>query len=104
MYMLVCQKQDYNKIRYSERVTILQQWITAFERRPTSSRSDGETATDTESELSIHAEIRAEERKLLWWIAGPTPAKVKSKEEREVWRRIEEPSPSPEVEGRKRKR
>lgn len=104
MCMLVCQKQDHNKIRDSERVTTLQQWIATLERR-TSSRSDGEeTATDTESELSIHAEIRAEERKLLRRIAGPAPAKVTSEQEKERWRRIDEPSPSPEVNVRKRKR
>ena len=101
MYMLVCQKRDYNK--NSERVTSLRHWIETYERRPTHSRSDGDAATDSESELSIYAEIRAEERKLWRWIAGKVPAKVDS-EERERWRRIDQPSPSPEVDVRKRKR
>jgi hypothetical protein len=98
MYMLVCQKKFYSK--NSARVTTLQQWITTFERRPISS-----TASDTESETSIQAELKAEERKLWRRIAAPAPVKkITSEEERERWRRIEEPSPSPEVEGRKRKR
>lgn len=101
MYMLVCQKKNHTRIRNSERVTTLQQWITTFEHRPISS-----TASDTESETSIQAELKAEERKLWRRIAGPTLAatKIKAKEERERWRRIDEPSPSPEVERRKRKR
>jgi len=98
MYMLVCQKKVYN--RNSEPVTTLQQWMTTFERRPISS-----TASDTESETSLQAELKAEERKLWRRIAGSAPAaKITSVEEKERWRRIEEPSPSPEVEGRKRKR
>lgn len=98
MYMLVCQKKNYNK--KSERVTSLEQWITTFERRPISS-----TASDTESETSVQAELKAEERKLWRRIAGPAPGKqIKSEEEHERWRRIDEPSPSPEVNVRKRKR
>lgn len=96
MYMLVCQKKDYNK--KSPRVTTLPQLIITFERGATSSRSD-----DTESELSIYAELRAEERKLWRRIAGPSTAKTTSKEEQERLRRIHEPSLSPEVDVRKRK-
>jgi hypothetical protein len=93
-------KKNHTKIRNSKRVTTLQQWVTTFERRPISS-----TASDTEGETSVQAELKAEERKLWRRIAGATlAAKTKSKEERQRWRRIEEPSPSPEVEGRKRKR
>lgn len=96
MYMLVCQNKNYNK--KSERVTSLRQWIETFE--PVSS-----TASDTVSETSLQAELKAEERKLWRQIAGPAPAaRIKSKEEQEQWRRIAEPSPSPEVDVRKRKR
>jgi len=101
MYMLVCQKNDYDPD--SERVTTLRQWIETYERRPTYSTSDDDTATNSESEASIYAEIRTEERKLRQWIAGPVPVKVDS-EERERWWRIDKPSPSPEVDVRKRKR
>lgn len=98
MYMLVCQKKNYNK--KSERVTTLEQWIATFERRPISS-----TASDTESETSVQAELKAEERKLWRRIAGPAPVeRIKSEREQERWRRIDEPSPSPEVDVRKRKR
>jgi hypothetical protein len=101
MYMLVRQRKDYDKT--SERVTTLEQWITTFEGMPTSSRSD-----DSGSEASIQAEIQAEIRELernVWrQIAGRPRAKKRSKEERERWRRIDEPSPSPEVDVRKRKR
>lgn len=101
MYMLVCQKKDYDPD--SERVTTLRQWIETYEQRPTYSISDDDIATNSESEASIYAEIRAEERKLRQWIAGPAPAKVTS-EDRERWQRIDQPSPSPEVDVRKRKR
>lgn len=77
MYMLVRQKKNYNK--ESERVTSLRQWIETWERAPISS-----TASGTESETSVQAEIRVQER--------------------ERWRRIDRGSPSPEVDARKRKR
>lgn len=77
MYMLVRQKKNYNK--ESERVTSLRQWIEMWERAPISS-----TASGTESETSVQAEIRVQER--------------------ERWRRINRGSPSPEVDARKRKR
>lgn len=62
MYMLVCQKKDWN--RKSERVTTLHQWITTLE------IPDNDTATDSESETSIQAELKAEERKLWRRVAG----------------------------------
>jgi hypothetical protein len=96
MYMLVCQKKDYKK--KSERVTTLRQWAAALE------KSDSGTATDSESETSIHAKIKVEERKLWRRIAAPLTTNVISEEQREQWRRIAEPSPSPEVDVRKRKR
>jgi len=77
MYMLVCQKKDYDAD--SERVTTLRQWMDTYERRPTYSTSDDDTTTNSESEASIYAKVRAEEQKLRQWIAGPVPAKVDSR-------------------------
>lgn len=96
MYMLVRQKKNYNK--ESERVTSLRQWIETWERAPISS-----TASGTESETSVQAEMRVQQRKLWQRIAGLPRTRVKP-EERERWRRIDRGSPSPEVDARERKR
>jgi hypothetical protein len=71
--------------RKSPRLTSISQWIAEFEWEPTYySKRRTKVEMNIESASNTKAKTRAEERK--------------------QWRRVAEPSPSPEVDKRKRKR